>query len=65
MARHQAAVDSFVERYAADLEAAGIPRLPARVFVALLVEDDGYLSAAELARASTSARRPSAARCAT
>ena len=49
MARHQAAVDSFVERYAADLEAAGIPRLPARVFVALLVEDAGYLSAAELA----------------
>jgi DNA-binding transcriptional regulator GbsR (MarR family) len=49
MARHQAAVDSFVERYAADLESAGIPRLPARVFVTLLVEDDGYLSAAELA----------------
>jgi DNA-binding transcriptional regulator GbsR (MarR family) len=49
MARHQSAVDTFVERFAADLEAAGIPRLPARVFVALLVEDDGYLSAAELA----------------
>jgi DNA-binding transcriptional regulator GbsR (MarR family) len=49
MVRHQAAVDSFVERYAADLEAAGIPRLPARVFVTLLVEDAGYLSAAELA----------------
>jgi DNA-binding transcriptional regulator GbsR (MarR family) len=49
MVRHQAAVDSFVERYAADLEAAGVPRLPARVFVALLVEDAGYLSAADLA----------------
>ena len=49
MARQQSAVDSFVGRFAADLEAAGIPRLPARVFVALLVEDAGYLSAAELA----------------
>jgi DNA-binding transcriptional regulator GbsR (MarR family) len=49
MVRHQAAVDDFVERFAGDLEAAGVPHLPARVFVTLLVEDDGYLSAAELA----------------
>ena len=49
MGRQRAAVDDFVERFAGDLEAAGVPRLPARVFVALLVEDDGYLSAAELA----------------
>ncbi len=49
MARRAPAVAAFVERFAADLEAAGIPRLPARVFVAVLTEDDGYLSAAELA----------------
>jgi DNA-binding transcriptional regulator GbsR (MarR family) len=41
-------VDTFVERFAADLEAAGIPRLAARVFVAILTTDEGYLSAAEL-----------------
>ena len=49
MARSAARVSTFVERFGADLEAAGIPRLPARVFVALLVEDDGYLTASELA----------------
>lgn len=49
MARKAAAVEAFVERFAGDLEAAGIPRLPARVFVTLLATDDGYLSAAELA----------------
>src|SRR5215831_18331622 len=49
MARSAALVLAFVERFASDLEAAGIPRSPARVFVALLVEDNGYLSAAELA----------------
>jgi DNA-binding transcriptional regulator GbsR (MarR family) len=48
MARRAAAVTSFVERFAADLESAGIPRLPARVFATLLTEDAGYLSAAEL-----------------
>ena len=49
MARKPAAVAAFVERFAGDLEAAGIPRLPARVFVTLLATDDGYLSAAQLA----------------
>jgi DNA-binding transcriptional regulator GbsR (MarR family) len=49
VARRAPAVRAFEERFAADLEAAGIPRLPARVFVALLTEDEGYLSAAELA----------------
>ena len=49
MARSAARVSAFVDRFAADLEAAGIPRLPARVFVTLLVEDDGSLTAAELA----------------
>ena len=49
MPRSAARVSTFVERFSSDLEAAGVPRLPARVFVALLVEDDGYLTAAELA----------------
>jgi DNA-binding transcriptional regulator GbsR (MarR family) len=49
MARSPARVSTFVEQFASDLEAAGIPRLPARVFVTLLVQDDGYLSAADLA----------------
>jgi len=49
VARSKARVSAFVERFASDLEVAGIPRLPARVFVALLVEDDGFLTAAELA----------------
>jgi len=49
MARSAARVATFADQFAADLEAAGIPRLPARVFVALLVEDAGFLTAAELA----------------
>jgi predicted transcriptional regulator len=49
MARSAPRVATFVDRFAADLEAAGIPRLPARVFVTLLVEDAGFLTAAELA----------------
>lgn len=44
-----AEVDRFVERFAATLVGAGFPRLAARVFVALLVSEDGRLTAAELA----------------
>jgi predicted transcriptional regulator len=40
----------YLERFASVLVAAGIPPMPARVFVALLVADSGRLSAAELAR---------------
>jgi DNA-binding transcriptional regulator GbsR (MarR family) len=43
------AVARFVERFAAGLADAGMPRMPARVFVALLVTDSGRLTAAELA----------------
>jgi DNA-binding transcriptional regulator GbsR (MarR family) len=43
------AVSQFVERFAAMLIEAGIPRMPARVFAALLASDTGRLSAAELA----------------
>jgi predicted transcriptional regulator len=39
----------YVERFSSVLVAAGIPAMPARVFVALLITDSGRLSAAELA----------------
>ncbi len=43
------AVPRFVERFAAALTDAGMPRMPARAFVALLVTDSGRLTAVELA----------------
>jgi DNA-binding transcriptional regulator GbsR (MarR family) len=43
-----AAVARFVERFASVLVEAGIPRMPARVFSALLATDSGRLTAAEL-----------------
>lgn len=43
------AVARFVERFAAGLTDAGMPRMPARVFAALLVTDSGQRTAAELA----------------
>ena len=39
---------TFVERMAAAFGAAGFPRQPARVFSALLLDDDGRMTAAEL-----------------
>jgi DNA-binding transcriptional regulator GbsR (MarR family) len=39
----------YIERFAAVLVAAGFPPMPARVFVALLVSEDGRLTAADLA----------------
>lgn len=38
----------FVERMGAALTAAGLSRLPARVFAAVLVDDDGRMTAADL-----------------
>ena len=38
----------FVERFGSALTAAGMPRLPARVFACLLADDDGAMTAAEL-----------------
>jgi predicted transcriptional regulator len=38
----------FVERFGSALAAAGMPRLPARVFACLLADDDGRMTAAEL-----------------
>ena len=39
----------YIERFAAVLVAAGLPPMPARVFVALLIADSGRLTAADLA----------------
>jgi hypothetical protein len=47
--RDDVAVAEFVEQFAASLTRAGMPRMPARVFAALLVSDSGRLTAAELA----------------
>ncbi len=41
-------VSRFVEHFAAHLVEAGLPRMPARVFVALLASDTGVLTSAEL-----------------
>ncbi|HEX6470727.1 MAG TPA: MarR family transcriptional regulator [Streptosporangiaceae bacterium] len=42
-------VARFIERFASTLVTAGMPRMPARVFTALLASDEGRLTAAELA----------------
>jgi DNA-binding transcriptional regulator GbsR (MarR family) len=47
--RDPEAVRRFVERFASDLAEAGVPRMPARVFAALIGSDTGRLTAAELA----------------
>ena len=47
--RDQGSVLAFIERFAVALTAAGFPRMPARVFAALLATDSGRLTAAELA----------------
>src|SRR5262249_41115943 len=46
--RDPVAVGRFVERFASVLVEAGIPRMPARVFAALLAADSGRLTASEL-----------------
>jgi predicted transcriptional regulator len=47
--RDRAAVTRFVENLASALMEMGVPRMPARVFAALLTTDSGRLTAAELA----------------
>src|SRR5262245_40609736 len=47
--RDPESVSKFIERFASDLVDAGMPRLPARVFVAILASDSGRLTTAELA----------------
>jgi DNA-binding transcriptional regulator GbsR (MarR family) len=39
----------FIERFASVMEESGIPRMPARVFAALLATDSGRLTSSELA----------------
>lgn len=46
--RDAEAVSKFVEGFAAQLVEAGMPRMPARVFAALLASDSGTLTSAEL-----------------
>lgn len=46
--RDDEAVRRFVERFALDLVDGGVPRMPARVFAALLASDSGRLTSAEL-----------------
>ncbi|MFD7658359.1 GbsR/MarR family transcriptional regulator [Actinosynnema sp. NPDC059797] len=47
--RDDQAVLRFIERFSSVFVEAGVPRMPARVFVALLATDSGSLTAAELA----------------
>ncbi|ADB53796.1 GbsR/MarR family transcriptional regulator [Conexibacter woesei] len=47
-ARDETEVARFVERFAVVLADAGFPRMPARVFTALIASDDGRHTAAEL-----------------
>jgi DNA-binding transcriptional regulator GbsR (MarR family) len=47
--RDDDAVYRFIERFSSILAEAGFPRMPARVFVALLASDSGLLTAAQLA----------------
>ena len=44
------APEQFVERMGAALAQAGLPRAPSVVFSALLIDEDGRMTAAELAR---------------
>ncbi|MER7405379.1 MarR family transcriptional regulator [Streptomyces sp. NPDC000070] len=47
-ARDTEAVSRFVESFAAQLVEAGMPRMPARVFAALLSSDEGSMTSAAL-----------------
>jgi DNA-binding transcriptional regulator GbsR (MarR family) len=47
--RDDEAVRRFIERFALDLADAGMARMPARVFAAILSAEDGRCTAAELA----------------
>ncbi|HEU5419530.1 MAG TPA: MarR family transcriptional regulator [Streptosporangiaceae bacterium] len=48
--RDEEAVSRFIERFASLLFQSGVPRMPARVFVALLTADAGQMTAAELGK---------------
>ena len=46
--RSEAGVGDFIERFAGTLVAAGMPLQPSRIFAAVLADDDGRMTAAEL-----------------
>jgi predicted transcriptional regulator len=46
--RSDAGVADFIERFAGSLVAAGMPLQPSRIFAAVLADDDGRMTAAEL-----------------
>ncbi|MER6998525.1 MarR family transcriptional regulator [Streptomyces sp. NPDC000410] len=46
--RDDEAVSAFIERFASQLVEAGMARMPARVFAAILVSDAGVMTSAEL-----------------
>ena len=46
--RDEEAVSRFVERFAAEMTEAGMQRMASRVFAALLADDDGSMTSAEL-----------------
>ncbi|MGW6273197.1 GbsR/MarR family transcriptional regulator [Streptomyces sp. NPDC055060] len=46
--RDEHVVSRFVEQFAAQMVEAGMPRMPARIFAALLASDSGALTSAEL-----------------
>ncbi|MEU2680025.1 MarR family transcriptional regulator [Streptomyces sp. NPDC007107] len=48
--RDEEAVSRFVERFAAEMTEAGMQRMAARVFAALLAADDGSMTSADLGR---------------
>ena len=56
-AMSSAARDRFVDEMATALNQAGLPRLPSRVFSALLADDDGRMTSAELLRRWGSVRQ--------
>lgn len=47
--RDEEAVSRFVERFASEMTEAGMQRMASRVFAALLADDDGSMTSAELA----------------
>ncbi|AWL39288.1 MULTISPECIES: GbsR/MarR family transcriptional regulator [unclassified Streptomyces] len=46
--RDEEAVSRFVERFAAEMTEAGMQRMASRVFAALLADDDGCMTSAEI-----------------
>lgn len=49
--RDEGAVSDFIERFAAELTEAGMPRMPSRVFTCVLASDSGAMTSTELAEA--------------